>query len=121
MAYKTGTASYGSTGTKTITVGFQPVGLRITTGAAFGGPDGYFHYSTGRTDGTVQTCNWGFVDNSLRDSDNSSSKLVSVRENSGGSLVEVVNVSFNSFTATQFKINVNTADANYQLFWEAWG
>lgn len=120
MSYKTSSTAFGTTGVKTITCGFQPIGIRITTGAAAGGPDGFMHYSIGRSDGTNQTCNWGFADNTLQDSDNYTDRLVSVQENSGGSLAEVMRANFNSFIATGFKINVATANANYDFFYEAW-
>jgi len=120
MAYKRGNTTYGSTGVKTITVGFAPQGYRLTVrppGAGYSA----MQFSTGSTDGTVQTCNWGYVDNAHHDSGGSTSKVASLWQDVAGTLTEKVAITHNSFTATQFKINVNTADSNYDIDWEAWG
>lgn len=119
MNYFTGTISYSSTGTKTLSIGFQPTLLRITVSSSFGGADSYVHYCTGWTDGTSSFYHSLFADGSGRQSINGSGKLVSHYERSGSTLTEVLAVTFNSFTATQAKINVTTANPNYQLFIEA--
>lgn len=121
MNYYAGTISHGSTGIKTITCGFQPVSAKITVSAQFSTTDSVLHKSEGWTNGTNQFYNTIFSDATGRQTISGSSKMVSHYDRVAGTITEVVNVTFNSFTATQFKYNVNTANANYQLFVEVWG
>jgi hypothetical protein len=121
MAYFTGTIAHGTTGTKTITVGFQPMGMRITVGASFGTGDNYSHRSTGVADGS-----WQYVDSFFQDSTggktvSTDTKLVSHYERVGGVITEVLSATFNSFTATQVKYNITKATPAYNLLVEVWG
>lgn len=121
MAYYATTISHGSTGTKTVTPGFQPQRAKITVGSQFGSTDSVTHMSSGWTDGTNQFYHSLFADGTGRQTISGSNKLVSHFERVSGSITSVLDATFNSFTATQFKYNVNTANANYQLYVEVWG
>lgn len=121
MAYFTGTISHGTTGTKTITCGFAPIYAKITVAAQVGTVDGVIHKSEGWTDGTVQYYNTIYSDTTGHQTICGNTKLVSHYARVGGVITEIINATFNSFTATQFKYNVNTANANYQYFVEIWG
>lgn len=121
MSYYATTISHGSTGTKTITCGFLPLQAKITVSAQFGTTDGVIHKSEGWTNGTNAFYNTIFSDATGRQTICGTGKLVSHYDRVGGVITEIVNATFNSFTATQFKYNVVTADANYQFFVEVWG
>lgn len=119
MAYKKSNTAYGSTGVKTITVGFQPIGYRLTVHPPTTG-NGKIVRCIGGSDGTVQTSSFVYGDGTTFDSGGSTSKVTSLYDDLGAGLVEAVAITHNSFTATQFKINVNTANANYDIDYEAW-
>jgi hypothetical protein len=119
MSYYAGTVTYGSTGLKTLNIGFQPERINITVCQKFNTNDGYHHLSVGRADGTRQSVNSTFQDTAGGISINSTSKCVSHYERLAGVITEVLAANFDSFTATGFKLNVTTANANYQLFIEA--
>lgn len=119
MAYFLGSTSHNTTGVKTITVGFQPIGVRITTGPN-GGSESAAHQSVGVTDGTNSVCDSLFQDATRGKSDRFSDRLVSVWEWNGAAFTEVCKATFDSFTATQLKYNVTTANVNYQFKIEAW-
>lgn len=120
MAYYLTTISHSTTGVKTRTPGFQPIGARITVAAKSGG-ETYAHKSIGITDGTNQICDSFFQDATRGKSDRYTDRLISQWEWNGAAFVEKVRVDFDSFTATEFKYNVVTADVNYQLLVEVWG
>lgn len=110
-----------STGVQTINVGFQPLLARITVGSQFGTTNTVVRYSVGRTDGTNQFNHSIFADGTGRQTVSKNDRLVSVWERISGTLTEVVRVNFDSFTSTQFKYNVITANSNYQLDIEVLG
>lgn len=119
MSYSTGATTFGTTGVKTFTTTFTPTWVRVTVGALFGGAEtGVIHGCTGRSDGTHQSVNYFYYDPTLQQCDNSTAKIISHWENQSGVLVEVLNVAFNSFTATGPKFNVVTANTSYQIFVE---
>jgi hypothetical protein len=119
MSYFMGTVSYGTTGVKTITVGFQPVAAHITVGKknAASMPA---QLSIGVTNGTTTRCNSLYADTSGSQS-NENAQLVSVLERVSGTISETAAATFDSFTATQFKFNVTTANSGYQYMIEVWG
>lgn len=119
MSYFCGTAAYGSVGTKTVTVGFAPKGVRITVGQRFGGADNYVHQSVGFSNGANTFCTSLFQDTTSGLTINSG-KLVSHYERVGGVISEVLAVNFHSFTPTQVKFTVTLPTANYNLTIEAW-
>lgn len=120
MAYLVGTSSHATTGIKTITCGFQPIGARITVGQKDGITDAVNRFSVGFTDGTNQFYVTTFRDGTGAQTISGSGKMVSVLNRVGGLVAEVVQATFNSFTATQLKYNVNTADVNYTFNIEIW-
>lgn len=120
MSYFTGSTSHNTTGIKTVTVGFQPIGMRMTVGQKDGATDTTTRYAWGVTDGTNQFSVTTFRDGTGAQTTTTASKLLSVFDRSGGVIAEVVQVTFNSFTATQVKYNVNTANVNYTIIIEAW-
>lgn len=121
MNYFIGTISHGSTGIKTVTVGFQPKSLRITVGSQFGNVDTIEHKSEGFTDGTAQYYHSIFSDGTGRQTISGNDRIVSHFDRVGGVLTEVLRANISSFNATQVKYNIITANANYQLFIEVLG
>lgn len=119
MSYFMGTTSYGTTGVKTITCGFQPVGAKITIGAVTGG-DTNAQMSVGVTDGTNSVCDSWYQD-ATRGKQTRTTELAHVYDWNGTVFTDDVVISFDSFTATQFKFNITTVDVNRQLFIEVWG
>jgi len=121
MAYFVGTIAHGSTGTKTVSVGFQPLGMRITVGQKFGTAQNFAHSSIGVSDGVDQYCTSIYQDTTGGLTKSVDDKLISHYDRVGGTLTEVLAGTINSFTATQVKYNITTANANYNLLIEAWG
>jgi hypothetical protein len=123
MQFYTTAVSHGTTGVKTRTVGFQPKGARILIGTVSGGETDLIHESDGVTDGINQICDSFLHDNTgLSFQDRFTDRLASHYEFDGsGNPDEVVKVIFDSFTSTEFKYNVITANGNYQLRVEVWG
>lgn len=119
MAYFCGTTTQGTTGIKTINVGFQPSRLNFTVCQKFGTNEPYHHLSVGRADGTRQSVNSTYQDTVDGLSLNSTAKCISHYERVAGTITEVLAASFDSFTATGFKINVTIPNASYQIFVEA--
>lgn len=122
MNYYFATISHGTTGVKTRAVGFQPLGARITVAAKSGGQT-YAHQSVGVTDGTNTVCDSWYQDATRGKSERYTDRMASQWEwDSGTSTwVEKTRAGFDSFTATEFKYEVITADVNYQYFIEVWG
>lgn len=120
MSYFTGTAAHSTTGVKTVSVGFQPVGMRITVGQKVGTAQGFAHKSVGIADGTNQFYDAFFEDTTGGKTVSGSTKLVSHWERVTGTITEILTVTFDSFTATEVKYNVTLANVNYNLLIEAW-
>lgn len=115
MAYYCATVSYSSAGIKTITCGFQPVGMRITINYNSGTV-----HSKGTSDGTRQLCDWFFNDVTDYDGGNHTDRMVSARDMVGGVITEIARANFDSFTATAGKINVVTANVGPTFTVELW-
>lgn len=120
MAYSLTTGSHGSTGVKTVTVGFQPYRAKITVSAVVGG-DTNAQESVGTTDGTLEICNAWYQDATRGKQNRFTNRMVNVYDWNGAAFVDKVVATFDSFTATEFKYNVTTADSNYQFMIEVWG
>lgn len=118
------TTSFGTTGVKTIDVGFQPIGMRITVCQKFNTSQTFSHWSYGVVGSyeaeLLQFCHSTFQDTTGGQSKTYSDRIVSHWERVAGTLTEKVAATFDSFTTTELKINVTTADANYQFLIEAW-
>lgn len=121
MAYFQETVSHNSTGVKTRTIGFQPVSARITLGQKTSTAQTMAHKSVGVTDGTNQVCDTFFADGTRAKTERFSDRLVSHIEHDGTNYVEKVRANFDSFTPTELKYNVITADVGYQFLIEVWG
>lgn len=113
-----------TTGVKTWTCGFQPVGAHITVVHPITG----IKISEGWVDSTGWTdYNYALDDGTIRDSGNgggANGQVVSVHGNVGGVSTEVNAASFNStsaFTATGFKMNVTNVTGSYQYKVRLWG
>lgn len=119
MAYSCGTASFGSTGLQTITTGFLPIYVRATVGALFSGTDTDAHLSIGSGTASIYRVNSFFNDGVNIETKSISSKLIHHMEFDGVNIVPVLEGTINSFNATNFKVNMTTATANYQIFFEA--
>lgn len=78
------------------------------------GTDNTIKLSLGWGDGTRQNCDSLFADGTLFDSRKVSTKIVSLWDNVGGVLTEVVSASNPVFTATQLKLDVTKIDTNYR-------
>lgn len=123
MNYKQGTISHATTGVKTITCGWQPLAAEIIVGGKPGTTQTVSHLSFGTTDGTNQVVDTFYSDASRDKQERYSDRIVSIYEWDAGTsaYVEKARANFDSFTATEFKYNVITADANYQFRYRIWG
>lgn len=112
--------AYGTTGVKHVTSpNAQPVKLNMWVGSLFGGEVGTMHFCRGETDGTRQFAHWQFADGEIFAGDDVDDCIISVWENQGGALVEVLRVEFVAFTATGFDIDIIIANPNYNIYYEA--
>jgi len=121
MAYYTATYSFGSTGLKTLILdlgGATPKGLRITMGPRNNTTESVQLLSVGMTDGTnthcIATCpsfskKWPYT--------SQPNYLIAHHSASG---TKVFSATFDSWSADEAVINVDTANANYPLLVEAW-
>lgn len=111
------TTSLGTAGTGVVvaTPGFQGKQVEIKVSQRFGVDDPEMHFCLGWSDGTRQNCDSLFADGVTFNSKKVTNKIVSLYEKQGGVLVEVLSASFHSFTATQLKLNVLTANPSYQV------
>lgn len=109
------TTTFGSSGTYALTTGFSGKLVELKASGYFGGTDPTAHTSLGWSDGVRQNCDSTFADGSLHSSKKVTNKLLSLWENQSGVLVEVLSISFNSFTATQVLFNVTIGNPSYQV------
>lgn len=102
-----------------MTCGFQPVEADLIVTTAPGAVDTRQHRSVGMTDGLTQICDADMIHDSTHIYEQRfTDRMVEIVEWSGTAWVEVLKITFDSFTATEFKYNVITAGANavnYQL------
>ncbi len=120
MAYYTTRASYGTTGVKTITCGFQPVGMRISVGAKNGTAASTLQKCVGTADGTRQNYISEFVNVNFKQTKDSNDKIIRHFEDVAGTLTEVITGTWDSFTATEGKFNLSTTTNTYSLTIELW-
>src|SRR5882724_11972352 len=108
MGYFMGTVSHGTTGVKTITVGFQPTRARITVTK---GPNSTLaHQSVGKWDGTNQITDTISTDGTSAYNDRFTDRMVSLYNFSAGSPNLLTRANHDSVTATEYKYNVITAN-----------
>lgn len=120
MSYFRGLTTFDSTGLRTVNVGIQPIGYRITCAQKFGITDTLDHVFIGGSDGTRQHVQGHFHDPSGRQTFTESGKVITQKERIGGVITEVLAASHDSMAATGPRVNITTANANYQVVVEAW-
>lgn len=103
MSVQTGRITLGLTGLRSYNVGMQPTFVQLECVSDDS-------TSSGNADGTRQNVKWTFNDNATRDSDCINTHVVNLTHKVGGSIVPRIQASFDSFTATGFKLNVQVAD-----------
>lgn len=119
MSYYTTRTGYGTTGVKTITCGFQPVAMRITVGGKASNA-AVIQQCIGTADATRQNFVSIYGDSTGFKTIDGNTKIISIYERVSGTLTEKVAATFDSFTATEGKFNITTADNNYALTVELW-
>lgn len=115
MLYNRDTISHSTTGVKTNTVGFQPVEAELVVALGPGTTFTNIRFSLGRTDGTNQGCDSMTTDSGHLFQRRYNDRIVSISEWNGSAYAETFKIAFDSFTATEFKYNVVTANANFQV------
>lgn len=94
--------------------GFDPNELEFTVGAK-NGNSSLLNWCQGDVDsGGSQSCNTFFVNPNTRRS--YSDKVIEVWEHVGSTWTVVLEASFHSFITDGFKLNVVTANSDYQVF-----
>lgn len=115
MNYSFDTITHSTTGVKTMTVGFQPLEAELVIAPAPGGALTTVKMSSGTTDGTNQSTDSFSVDSTRRYQERFTDRMASIWEWNGAAWAEVFKITFDSFTSTEFKYNVNIGNANYQV------
>lgn len=122
MAYYRASFSFGTTGSKTLTLplgGVTPVGLRVTGGPRLNTTESSALLAQGGTDGTRTHCfttapgftkRWPYT--------GEPNYLLSLHSSAA---TKVLSFTFTSWTTDQATINVDVANANYPVVIEAWG
>lgn len=119
MANTFGPVTLALTGLRTTTIGIAPTSLRFIIGAK-NSSSTVIQSAHGAVDssGFQSVLTW-YGDSTGFQSTTSTSKCISVWERVSGTLTEVLSASFDSYTASGFKLNITTANSNYQVFIEA--
>lgn len=120
MSYYRALTTFDTAGLRQINAGFQAVGYRITCAQKFGVTDTVAHVFIGGADGTRQHVQGFFQDGTGRQTFTESGKVITQKERVGGVITEVMAASHDSFQPTGPKVNITTANANYQVVVEAW-
>ncbi len=118
MARVLGNITLGSSGLQTFNLGLAPTWATLTVCEKVGA-DSAAHKSEGKMTATKQVCHSTFSDTTGSDSFNSSAHVVQHYERVGGAITKILSASFDSFTASGIKLNVDTANPNYQVLVEA--
>lgn len=115
LNYARDTISHGTAGVKTHTCGFQPVKARLTARIAPGSASTIIYNAEGTTNGTNQDATTFTSEASRNFQQTYTDRMISISEWNGAAWVETFKVTFDSFTATEFKYNVVTANSAFQL------
>lgn len=118
MAHVLGPITLSLSGLRTFNIGIAPTWLHLTVCEKITG-DTVSHFSFGKAETGSQYCMSTFADTAGADSFNSSAHIVQHYERVGGSITKVLSASFDSFTATGFKLNVDIPNSNYKVLVEA--
>lgn len=116
-----GGATIASTGSPiTISgVGFTPTNLKFTVTSKSNSSANVLH-ALGWVDETgYQGADSMYGDSTGHESKHWTTKCLYVRDRVGGVMTTVLEATFHSFTADGFKLNVTTANPNYQVWIEA--
>lgn len=120
MNYFRGLTTFDTPGLRTINVGFQPIGYKITCAQKFGVTDTIDHVFIGGSDGTRQHVAGHFHDSTGRQTFTETSKVITQKERTGGLITEVLRANHDSMQPTGPRVNVITPTLNYQVVVEAW-
>lgn len=121
MGYVAGSTSQGSTGNKIIVLpldGGTPYAVRCSMGARFNTIESNIRKSEGFTDGERTKC-ISNVNSKTKNHPHSGDSDYLI-EHYSSSTTKVFSATFVSWDADELVINVDDADANYQLFLEVW-
>lgn len=121
MSYTLSSITHATTGVKTMTPGYQPVRAKLTVRPAPGAAVTIRQASDGVTNGTNQICDSDTIETTRIYQRRFTDRMASIWEYTGGAWTEVFKITFDSFTATEFKYNVVTANSAYQVMRETWG
>jgi len=121
LSYSRDTISHGTTGVKTMTVGFQPVKARLVARIAPGSDSPIIFRCEGNTNGTNQNGDTFTAESTRVYQRTYTDRMISISEWNGSAWVETFKITFDSFTATEFKYNVVTANSGFQLLREVEG
>lgn len=118
MAYKLGTITLDTTGLKTFNLGASstPTAASIVVQNKNGVAETTLHVSIGTCSISGQRCTSYVKDGVGPFTFDSTTKVVSHYEISGGVSTEVLSASFDSFTSNGIKLNVSIANANYKVY-----
>lgn len=110
----------GSAKTFTMPVAFMPTDLSFFVNSKNGSTTSDFDmFSEVDSGGYVALKYKARDDTGGRKQDTSTTKCVSVWEYVSGAWTEVISCTFHSFTATGFKLNVNSINSNYKVYYTA--
>ena len=99
--------------------GFRPTSLKFTVGAKSGSA-AVNQLSLGWVDSTsYQGASSNYSDSTGHESKFFNTKCLYVRERVAGTMTTVIEATFHSFTNDGFKLNVTTANSNYDVWVEA--
>lgn len=115
-----GTTTFGTTGIKSLNLGFKPALVQLRVCAKYNTPQTFSHLSLGESDSYSQQVTSTYQDTTGGYSKNDLTKVVSHYERVGGVITEVLSAEFHSFTASGVKINVLIGNPNYQVILTAW-
>ena len=119
--YLSGAVSYGSTGNKTISLplsGGTPYAVRASMGARFNTTETNIRYSEGFTDGNYTTCK-SIVNSFTKNYPYTGQPNYLIAHHSASG-TKAFSATFVSWDVDELVINVDDADANYQMFLEVW-
>jgi len=120
MSYKLSKITPSTTGVKTWTTGFAAAAFRLKVIPSPGAASPIVFESDGSTDGTSHYCDTKTVETTRIYQERFTDRIASIFEWNGTAWVETLKVQFDSFTATEVKYNIITANSGYQLCREAW-
>lgn len=104
-----------TTGVKTFTCGFQPVEAELVVRIAPGASTAVVRKCFGTTDATNQNADSETHETTREFQQTFTDRMASIWEWNGTTWAETFRINFDSFTATEFKYNVVTANSAFQV------